>query len=511
VTLPVSPASKEAATPDGLLLQEAVAGSTGALAALYDRYETRVFNYCLRLTGSREDAADATQEAFLSVLRRLRSDDTPVLDFSAYLFTTARHESYSVSRCRARSYPFGEPPERRDAAAEVVALDEDPERSALVKTSQEEIRAANGRLPPRYREVLALRDLQGASYDEIGDVMGMSGNAVAQLIWRARVRLRRELRQGAVASVVATSQDCRRAQALICLTEDGELRDEDDREWLDRHLDECGSCRASRAALREVGATYGSWLPVAAVIGMREDVLGSGGELVGASWEGAASSPGSPDGALGGPDGALGALDRAGQAFPHSASGAAGVVAVGLAALALLAIVRGDDESLPPGIRVAPDDRARAPAAAPAAPPRSERSTERGASPTANPGGRRRAARGDATGPARRGGPDGTRSPLLVRGKEEVRAPGRPPVREPHQAPSRPRHPAPEPAPQQAPKPPPQVEGPPQPPPGGLPAAPGCTHPGQGVGPPACPPGHGGTQPPGQVNRGRQAGSRPVA
>jgi RNA polymerase sigma-70 factor, ECF subfamily len=172
VKLSVGLSKNRAATPDAVLLQEAVAGSAGALATLYDRYESRVFNFCLRLTGSREDAADATQEAFLSVLRRLRTDDAPVLSFSAYLFTTARHESYRVSRRRARSYPSDEPPERRDATDELAPLDADPERSALVKSSQEEIRTANGRLPPRYREVLALRELQGASYDEIAEIMG---------------------------------------------------------------------------------------------------------------------------------------------------------------------------------------------------------------------------------------------------------------------------------------------------------------------------------------------------
>ena len=91
-----------ATTPDGVLVQEAAAGSGVSYGALYDRYAEQVFNYCLRLTGSQDDAADATQEAFVNVLRRLQDDDRPVLDFSSYLFAAARHESYALMRQRAR-------------------------------------------------------------------------------------------------------------------------------------------------------------------------------------------------------------------------------------------------------------------------------------------------------------------------------------------------------------------------------------------------------------------------
>src|SRR5215210_7555462 len=89
-------------SPDGVLVQEAAAGSGVSYAALYDRYATQVFNYCLRLTNSPEDAADATQEAFVNVLRRLQDDDRPVLDFASYLFAAARHESYGLMRQRTR-------------------------------------------------------------------------------------------------------------------------------------------------------------------------------------------------------------------------------------------------------------------------------------------------------------------------------------------------------------------------------------------------------------------------
>ena len=109
---PVAAAPGTTTAPDGVLLQEAAAGGGASYAALYDRYAEQVYNYCLRLTGSPEDAADATQDAFVNVLGRLHKDDSPVLDFSSYLFAAARNESYALMRRRSRTQLSDEPPER---------------------------------------------------------------------------------------------------------------------------------------------------------------------------------------------------------------------------------------------------------------------------------------------------------------------------------------------------------------------------------------------------------------
>ena len=296
----IAGAQRRSTTPDGVLAQEAAAGSGASYAALYDRYETRVFNYSLRLLGSPDDAADATQEAFLNVLRRLQDDDRPVLAFSSYLFAAARHESYAVMRRRDQVRPTETPPEEPGRA---VDLDADPERAALFRDSQEAVRAANSQLPPRYREVLALREVGERSYDEIGRIMGISGNAAAQLIWRARGKLRVALAAGAVASIVASSSDCERAQLLITRRQDGELVEESEAAWLDEHMDACRSCRTAEAMLLDVATSYRAWVPVAALAGMRMDAIARAGELVGADWSGAAST--GPAGSSG--SGAVGA------------------------------------------------------------------------------------------------------------------------------------------------------------------------------------------------------------
>ena len=467
-----------------MLLQEAAAGSGAAFAALYDRYESRVFNFCLRLVDAREDAGDATQEAFLSVLRRVQSHDDPVLNFSAYLFTAARHEAFKVSGRRARTDLVEEAPERGDRVGGPPAIETDPERSALLQSSQEEVRAANARLPWRHREVLALRELEGCSYDEIAQILGTNRNAVSQLIWRARANLRDELRVAAVSSVAAASEACERAQTLISQQEDGEL-DDFDRAWLERHLQECGACRTSKAALLEVGASYRAWLPVAAIAGMRPDVLTRGGEIVGADWSAVASLGSTSPGP--------------GAATVQFAARLAAAAAAGAAALALGALFQDGER------RQSAAERIPSVISPKASKPEAAESRAAGRAVEAA----RRAARrreGKLL-PAKRvtprpGAPTG---PPQATGPRPGRPPVEPPASPPDAAPQRPEAPSAEPpaSPPGAVPQAPDVPATPDTPstPVQAPQAPNCSQPNQGRGPAGCPPGHGG-EPPAQNGEG---------
>ena len=300
------------AAPDGVLVQEAAAGGGESYAALYDRYSQQVYNYSLRLTGSPEDAADATQEAFINVLRRLQDDDRPVLDFASYLYAATRNESYALMRRRSRTHPTDEPPE---LAALTPDVETDPERAVLLRDAQEQVRQANSQLAPRHREVLALREVAGRSYDEIGQIMGVSENEAAQLIWRARAKLREALTAGAVASVVAASEDCETAQLLINRLHDGEPITDEEQEWLDEHLEECGSCRAARGLILDVGTSYRAWAPVAVLAALKPEVLTQAGHVVGADWSAVAGKAGVSQAAVGGATTGVAVLAAAGIAI----------------------------------------------------------------------------------------------------------------------------------------------------------------------------------------------------
>src|SRR4030081_2635770 len=127
-------------TAEEARLAHAAAGGDGtAFATLYDRYESRIFNFCNRLLGSRDDAADATQDAFLKVLQRLPKLEGRDLNFSAYLFTAARNASYDLIGKRRRAEPTDEVPEP-SGAREPGDLYVDPERAAMLTSLQDDVR-----------------------------------------------------------------------------------------------------------------------------------------------------------------------------------------------------------------------------------------------------------------------------------------------------------------------------------------------------------------------------------
>jgi RNA polymerase sigma-70 factor (ECF subfamily) len=309
---------------EAALAHAAAAGDGQAFATLYERYEGRAFNLALRITGSRDDAADATQDAFLNVMRRLPDMGDRELNFGSYLFTAARNACYDLMAKRRRADPTDEIPETAApmAGGGGFGFDpgdpaDDPERGQLLDAQQEEIREANGRLPERQREVLALYELEEMSYDDIAEVMDMNRNSVAQLVSRARIKLRDELRGTAMATIAVSTEECERALPLIAMQDDGQLdADSEDGAWLADHVGGCDTCRLSREAMQEAGASYRAWVPVAAAPFLMEETMARAAELTGSDWSEAiaervaARAAAGGTGAAGGGTGVASALSR---------------------------------------------------------------------------------------------------------------------------------------------------------------------------------------------------------
>jgi RNA polymerase sigma-70 factor (ECF subfamily) len=267
------------------LARAAASGDGDAFARLYENYEKRIYNYCLRILGGTGDAEDATQEAFLKVFGRLPELDGDRINFGAYLFTAARNASYDMIERRRRTEPVADLPEDGGHVhRERADADAEPERAAMLSAQQASVRAANDRLPARQREVLALREVEGMSYAEIADTMEMNSNSVAQLISRARTALRNELRIGVASAVAPASSDCERALPLLAMTQDGEFPDPADRAWLQTHLSACSGCRVSSEEMAEAGVSYRAWAPVAPALYLFRDTLAKAAESIGADW-----------------------------------------------------------------------------------------------------------------------------------------------------------------------------------------------------------------------------------
>lgn len=319
------------------LARAAAAGDGSAFAVLYECYEQRAYNLAYRITGSEADAVDAVQEAFLNVMRRLPRLAGEELAFGPYLFTATRSACHDLMRKRPRTPPV-----------ETIA---EPEQ-------EEDVREASMRLPERQREVLALRDLEELSYDEIAAILEVNGNTVAQLISRARINLRDEMRGTALASVAAPSPECERALPLIATRDDGQLEAaSSDAAWLDAHLADCERCRLGVEAMEEADASYRAWAPIAAVPWLLKETMAKAAELTGADWSEAiadAAAARAPAGSLPGTPSAYQAGADRGKPQRRRVTLAAGAAALLLLAGGAVFLAGNDPPATPADSAIGP-------------------------------------------------------------------------------------------------------------------------------------------------------------
>lgn len=126
------------------------------------------------------------------------------------------------------------------------------------------------RLPGRERRLLLLRELEGLSYAQIGEAMGVSPNKLAKTLHRARLRFRRTY-----ASQTAgreSKEKCRRLGHLLSAFYDGELEGPD-RQRVAEHLDECPDCRRLQDKLASTSELLGTLAPTPAPPGLADRIL----------------------------------------------------------------------------------------------------------------------------------------------------------------------------------------------------------------------------------------------
>jgi RNA polymerase sigma-70 factor, ECF subfamily len=214
-------------------------GSNRAFERLYRRYVGDVYGYAYALLANPADAEDAAQIAFLNAYRAFRQGQPPEQPLNWLIAIT-----HNVCRQRAR-----------DAARrprEVVLdreLAAEPAGDADGRFRSEDIRRALSQLAFNQRAALAMRELEGRSYSEIAEVLGISNSAVETLIFRARRAFREQL-EG--------SLTCSEAERAISRQLDG-MRAGDENAGLRAHLRACPECaslarrfRAQRAALKGI-------------------------------------------------------------------------------------------------------------------------------------------------------------------------------------------------------------------------------------------------------------------
>jgi RNA polymerase sigma-70 factor (ECF subfamily) len=171
------------------LIEAARNGDSGALDQVLRHHYDRVFAVCRRMLGSDADAADATQEALIAIVRGLPRFDGRSR-FSTWVYRIAVNSAIDEQRRQRRRRQVGlgswtsDLPGVEPGVATVVA-DSSIEQAA----DRLDVDAALLRLPVEFRAPVVLRDLCGLDYAEIAEVLDLPAGTVRSRIWRGRAAL----------------------------------------------------------------------------------------------------------------------------------------------------------------------------------------------------------------------------------------------------------------------------------------------------------------------------------
>jgi RNA polymerase sigma-70 factor (ECF subfamily) len=175
----------EANSPDFTLAQIAARGNISAFELLYERYHRRTYSLCLRMTNSQTEAEDLTQEVFIQLFRKIgsfRGDSA----FSTWLHRLTVNQVLMYFRRRSvkneKTSESGEMPEQ------TVSGTENPRKMPVLDRIA--LKNAVAQLPPGYRNVFVLHDVEGYEHEEVARLLGISVGTSKSQLHKARLKLR---------------------------------------------------------------------------------------------------------------------------------------------------------------------------------------------------------------------------------------------------------------------------------------------------------------------------------
>ncbi len=183
-------------------IRSAQRGDGEAFGHLVERYQKRVFAQVFRLVRRRDDVEDLAQEVFVKAFRAIRSYDFRS-SFGTWLSRVAVNHCYDyLRRERAQPTVVSVSPADREAAQstglvdKLEARDQDPERQAMLRDL---VGRLLERAPADDQIVLVLKEMEGLSVEEIGEILELRPGTVKVRLFRARKRMLenwQNLRQG---------------------------------------------------------------------------------------------------------------------------------------------------------------------------------------------------------------------------------------------------------------------------------------------------------------------------
>lgn len=176
-------------------IERAKKGSKDAFARLLERYERLVYHHALRMVGSAEDAEDLTQEVFIKVwlgLPCFQGDSS----FSTWLYRLTNNACIDFLRREKKRRGDASLDDAEQGVGEQLPDPApSPQRQLERDEVSQEVWAGLMQLTPDHREVLVLREIDGLSYEEIGQILALNPGTVKSRLARARLALAKFLRK----------------------------------------------------------------------------------------------------------------------------------------------------------------------------------------------------------------------------------------------------------------------------------------------------------------------------
>ncbi len=244
-------------------------GDDAALEQALALLQNTVFSFSMRVCGQREDAEDTMQEVLLKSVPYLPKFDSPKA-LVVWLYKVAKNRCL-MSRRRSKFAPKPDlsleelMPDRKELGQLGADDSINPEAFAIRSEEAGRLRDAIQKLPPPYRIVLVLRDMEGLTDEEVAEITGLRSGTVRVRLHRARLFVRKELmkglkpRSGRTASRTASHEQrindqprpgrCKAMFAELSNYLDERL-DDSLCDELERHLSGCEPCQAFLASLK---------------------------------------------------------------------------------------------------------------------------------------------------------------------------------------------------------------------------------------------------------------------
>jgi RNA polymerase sigma-70 factor, ECF subfamily len=226
--------------------------------------QNTVFSFSMRVCGQREDAEDTMQEVLLKSVPQLPKFQNPKA-LLVWLYKVAKNRCL-MNRRKSKFAPTQElsldqlMPDRHELERLTADGRIDPEAFAIRSEEASRLRDAVQKLPPQYRIVLVLRDMEGLTDEEVAEITGVRSGTVRVRLHRARLFVRKELLRmwiprGGKRTPAQTQSGAQlrpaRCKAMFAELSDylDEQLDESLCEEIERHMSDCGPCQAFLATL----------------------------------------------------------------------------------------------------------------------------------------------------------------------------------------------------------------------------------------------------------------------